>query len=205
MQIKLLLTLCLVTANATAPGVRAADETPDAARSDKPHWTPLTDLPVPETPLRRWSRADRLPGMIGDFYGGPINRVSGRLQLDRLFVIADDLDAPAILPPSNSTLTITETGPVGVFSSSVTTVQQLQQILRMGGTPPPAMLAGQVADVATMTTQSTIGEIQAQLASTAEAFDVVLLDSPPGSYQTTVDGLFQGRNSTIGTTVFEQN
>ncbi len=203
MRIQLILMSYVAAAYVSGLSARAAEPTTAPSESQTPHWTALSELQIQETPRSHWSRADRVPAMIGDFYGGPINLASGRLQLDRLFAIADDLDSPAILPPATSTLSITEAGPVGVFSSSITTVQQLQQILHMGGTPPAATLAGQVADVATLTTQSTIADIQTLLASTPEAFDVISLAAPPGSYLTTVDGLFQGRNATTGTTVFE--
>ena len=148
---------------------------------------------------------DRVPGMIGDYFSGVPRHVTGRFELDRLFAIADDLDSPGTLPSSGALLTITESGPVGIFSSSLGSVLDLQQILRSGGSLPVATLEGQIADSATMTTLETVGEIQTLLASTVEAFDIVSLASPPGAYQTTVDAVFATRNSTAGTTLFEQS
>jgi hypothetical protein len=93
----------------------------------------------------------RAPNMIGDYFGGYAAGGRGSFVLDRLTVVANDLDSPAVLPPAGSTLTITEPGPVGIFSSSLTNVQQLQQLLRAGSPVPAQTLAGTIADNGTLT------------------------------------------------------
>ncbi|MCS7469337.1 hypothetical protein NZK35_22020 [Stieleria sp. ICT_E10.1] len=148
---------------------------------------------------------DRLPSMIGDFFAGPGARAVGDYRLDRVFVFANDLDAPATLPPGTSTLMISESGPVGIYASSLASVQEAQAILRAGGTFPAASLAGTIAGNATLTTVDTISQIQAQLASTAQAYDIILLQPPPGTYDTGVQAAFQSRNALTGTTVFNAN
>ncbi len=148
-------------------------------------------------------RQVRAPNMIGDFFGGFAAGARGSLALDRLVVVANDLDVPAVLPPGGSVLTITEPGPVGIFSSSVLNVQQLQQLLRSGAPVPPPTLVGNVADNATMTTTMTISQIQALLASTPEAYDIVSLVAPPASYTSAVDAQFQLAHGAGGTTTFD--
>ena len=146
---------------------------------------------------------DRLPSMIGDFFAGPGPRAVGDYRLDRVFVFANDLDAPGTLPPGTSTLTISEAGPVGIYASSLASVQQAQAIFRGSGTFPAAGLAGTITGNATLTTADTISQIQSQLASTAQAYDIILLQPPPGAYDTGVHAAFQSRNSLTGTTVFD--
>lgn len=141
--------------------------------------------------------------MIGDFFGGYRAGGFGSFELDRLVVIANDLDVPGVLPLGGSTLILTEPGPVGIFSSSVVNVQQLQQLLRAGSPLPPATAAGAITDNATMTTTMTISQIQALLAATPEAFDIVSLVPPPGTYGTGVDAAFQARNAVTGTTTYD--
>lgn len=145
----------------------------------------------------------RTPNMIGDFFSGYRAGGFGSLELDRLVVIANDLDVPGVLPPGGSTLTLTEAGPVGIFSSSVVNVQQLQQLLRAGSPIPPANSVGTIMDNATMTTTMTISQIQSQLASTPEAFDIVSLVAPPATYDAGVNAAFQARNSVTGTTTYD--
>ncbi len=141
--------------------------------------------------------------MIGDYFGGYAAGGRGSFVLDRLSVIANDLDAPVVLPPGGSTLTITEAGPVGIFSSSLVNVQQLQQLLRSGAPLPTATLAGTIADNATMTTTLTISQIQALLASTAQSYDIVPLAAPPASYNAGVNTAFITRNGAGGTTAYD--
>nr|WP_143548292.1 hypothetical protein [Rhodopirellula sp. SM50] len=163
------------------------------------------DAMLESRPRRCLTLQDRLPSMIGDFFAGPGARAVGDYRLDRVFVFADDLDAPATLPPGSSTLTISEAGPVGIYASSLASVQEVQAIFRAGGTFPPASLAGTIAGNATLTTADTISQIQAQLGSTAQAYDIILLQPPPGTYDTGVHAAFQSRNSLTGTTVFDAN
>jgi hypothetical protein len=123
--------------------------------------------------------------MIGDFYGGSLGFGASTVQ-DRLIVLANDLDAPLVLPGVNSILTISEPGPVGIFSSSLGSIQQLQGLLRAGAPIPPGSLAGTVSDNAVLTTTQTVGQIQTQLASTSLPFDIIVLQPPmikpsPGS------------------------
>jgi hypothetical protein len=143
--------------------------------------------------------------MVGDFFGGTSTGIRGSLTIDRLLVVADDLDSPFPLPGANSVLNITEPGPVGMFDTSVASIQEIQQILRAGGALPPATLVGQINDNATLTTSMTVSQIQALLASTPQAYDIISLIAPPGSYANEVNGIFQGRNQATGTTEFDQN
>lgn len=144
----------------------------------------------------------RTPAMIGDYFVGPAARLSGPFTTDQLLVLADDLDAPAVLPPAGSQLTITEAGPVGIFETSLSSIQEVQALLRAGSPLPPLVNVGNIADNATLTTTDTIAQIQAQLASTPEGYDIITLLVPPGSYDTAVDGVFVGRNALAGTTVY---
>ena len=150
-----------------------------------------------------WSATERVPGMIGDFFGGTSTALRGDFTLDRLFVPVNDLDASNPLPPGGSTLTITEAGPVGIFSTSVGSVQEIQQLLRAGSPFPGATQFGTINANGTMTTTLTISQIQTLLASTPQAYDIVSLDTPPTAYQTGVDQAFQARNTIAGTTQFD--
>ena len=139
--------------------------------------------------------------MIGDFYGGSLGFGASTVQ-DRLIVLANDLDAPLVLPGVNSILTISEPGPVGIFSSSLGSIQQLQGLLRAGAPIPPGSLAGTVSDNAVLTTTQTVGQIQTQLASTSLPFDIIVLVPPPATYDQAVSGVFSARNTIPGTTAF---
>lgn len=143
----------------------------------------------------------RSPAMIGDFYGGSLGFGASTVQ-DRLIVLANDLDAPLVLPGVNSILTISEPGPVGIFSSSLGSIQQLQGLLRAGAPIPPGSLAGTVSDNAVLTTTQTVGQIQTQLASTSLPFDIIVLVPPPATYDQAVSGVFSARNTIPGTTAF---
>lgn len=83
------------------------------------------------------NRRRRAPVMIGDFYSGSLLRLNGDAVVDRFLVLADDLDAPLVLPPPSSTLTITEPGPIGIFRTPVASVQQLRTLLLNGSPIPP--------------------------------------------------------------------
>lgn len=144
----------------------------------------------------------RMPAMMGDFWRGSPLRFRADETRDRLVVRADDLDSPSPLPSSGSTLTISEAGPVGVFSTSLQSVQQLQTMLRTGSPVPGATLVGTVNSPATLTTANTISQIQQQLASTPQGYDIILLQSPPGAYATTVEALLVARNGNSGVTQF---
>lgn len=152
---------------------------------------------------RRRSIRDRVPGMIGDFFGGTPLGVRGDLAFDRLFVFASDLDAPNPLPAGGNVLTITEPGPVGIYESSLRSVQHAQTLLRNGDPLPGTNLSGVVTDDATLTTTNTISQIQAQVAGTPLAYDIILLQAPPATYDANVDATFQARNTTGGLTVFD--
>ena len=141
----------------------------------------------------------RTPAMMGDFYAGSIG-FRGDSVLDRLVVLADDLDAPFLLPPNSSVLTLSEPGPVGIFSTSLQSSQQLQVLLRSGSPIPNSTLVGIVNSNATLTTSQTIAQIQSQLASTGQAFDIIAIQPPPGAYNSSVNSVFLTRNSLPGTT-----
>ena len=145
----------------------------------------------------------RTPAMIGDFYSGSLLRARGDAVIDRFLVLADDLDAPLVLPPPSSNLTISEPGPVGIFRTSVSSVQQLRTLLLNGSPIPPATLAGSINQNATLTTALTINQIQTLLASTPTGFDIIPLIAPPSSYGTAVDTVFASSNALPGTTVYD--
>ncbi|MDZ4851879.1 MAG: hypothetical protein SGI77_21530 [Pirellulaceae bacterium] len=144
----------------------------------------------------------RTPAMIGDFFGGSPIGFRGDSILDRLMVVADDLDSPSSLPPSGSTLSISEAGPVGIFSTSITSVSQLQTLLRAGSPIPGATVEGTINDSATLTTSQTIGQIQSLLSSTALPYDIIGIQPPPGSYTAGVNATFATRNAIPGTTAY---
>lgn len=149
-----------------------------------------------------WSVMDRLPNMIGDYFGGTSIGFQGTATIDRLFVVANDLDSPNPLPGAGTVLMITEPGPVGVFSSSVGSVQDIQQLLRSAAPLPAATQVSTIADNATVTTAINVGQIQALVAGTPEAFDIIPVAAPPGTYQAAVEQSFQARNTLAGTTQF---
>ncbi len=144
----------------------------------------------------------RTPAMIGDFYAGSSLSFGGNSTLDRLFVFANDLDAPIVLPSSSSSLSIAEPGPVGIYSSSLANVQQIQALLRASAPLPSAALVGTVNANASMTSSLNIGQIQALLASTSSGYDIVPLLAPPSAYQSAVNATFLSRNVIPGSTSF---
>lgn len=146
-------------------------------------------------------RLERVPSMLGDLFVAPSGTIQGERLLDRLMVVATDLDAPNPLPGLGSTLTITEPGPVGVFESSLT-AQQIQTLLRNAQPLPAAVLAGQLADDATLTTSATIADIQTQLAGTVDAFDIIGV-AQPNTYDAGVEAILVARNSQIGVLVYD--
>ncbi|TWU37534.1 hypothetical protein Q31b_43220 [Novipirellula aureliae] len=155
-----------------------------------------------------WNDSDsafRTPAMIGDFFSGSTVGFRANAVVDRLMVLSDDLDVPGVLPPVGSPLTITESGPIGAYSSSLTSAEQIQALLRSGTPLPAATLAGVINEDATLTTSQTISQIQAQLASTALPYDVIALQPPPGAYSAAIDGLFQSRNGVPGSTEYNAN
>ena len=144
----------------------------------------------------------RTPAMLGDFWQGSSLRFQANEVRDRLTIVADDLDSPAQLPAGTSTLTITEAGPVGVFSINVQSISQLQSLLRAGAPFPSATLVGTVNSSATMTTTNSVAQIQQQLAGTAQAYDIVILQAPPGAYSNGVQAAFIARNGAVGQTQY---
>lgn len=147
-------------------------------------------------------RYNRTPAMIGDFYAGNPISFGANATLDRLFVFANDLDAPLVLPGGGSTLTITEPGPVGIYSSTLTSVQDIQALLRAAQPLPAATLVGTVIDNATLTTSQTIAQIQTALAATGAPFDIVLLAPPPGTYNSALNAAFTSRNGIQGVATY---
>lgn len=151
------------------------------------------------------SLALRTPAMIGDFYAGNPLSMSANTTQDRLFVFASDLDAPFVLPGANSPLSISEPGPVGIYSSTLMNVQQIQSLLRSSSPLPPASLVGTVADNASMTTNLSVGQIQALIGSTGAGYDIISLNSPAASYGSAVEAVFLTRNTIPGSTVFNSS
>src|SRR5690606_26939146 len=114
--------------------------------------------------------------------GGSSLVFRGDATLDRLIMQANDLDAPLVLPGGGSLLSLSELGPVGIYSSSLQSVQQLQALLRAASPIPGASLVDAVNDNAELTTTQSIAQIQAQLTSTALPYDIIAIAAPPGSY-----------------------
>lgn len=196
----LFLVLPVQTANAAEPLViHITDEAADDVADEFVSFDMDDDRRPSASPdLASW--LDLAPGMLGDGFFSRSGSLQGSLSVDRLFVAANDLDAPNPLPAGNQTITITEAGPVGIFSSSVVSIQQIQQLLRAGQPLPPASLEAQVTDSATLTTTMSVSQIQALLASTPDAFDIISIAAPPASYDAGVDAAFQTRNGTGGAT-----
>lgn len=145
----------------------------------------------------------RTPAMIGDFFGGSPFGARADSVLDRLMIVANDLDAPAVLPPGTSTLSITEAGPIGAFSTSLASIQELQSLLRSASPVPGGTLVGTLPDAATLTTLNNIAQIQAQLASTGAAWDIIALQDPPAGYASGLASIFAGRNALPGTVSYD--
>jgi hypothetical protein len=166
---------------------QTAESPLDVALEDEVFHAPAEN-PIWYCPPRQYG----LPPMIGDFFPGYSGGARQSTFLDRLLVVADDLDAPGTLPPGNQRLRITEPGPVGIFRTSISSVQELQALLRSGQPLPGATPVGMVNADATLTTALTINQIRALLASTpGVAFDIIPLVSPPGSYASAVDAVFE--------------
>lgn len=148
-------------------------------------------------------RLDRIPSMLGDFTPGYAGGMSDLFPLDRLMVATVDMDVPLALPPLTDPLQLNEAGPINVFDTSVTSVQELQAILRGGGVLPPATSVGLINSNAMVTTSISVGDIQTLTASTPGlSYDIIPVVAPPANYQNAVDAIFQGRNGAGGTTTF---
>lgn len=102
----------------------------------------------------RYSRR-RTPAMIGDFYAGSPLVLSGDSTIDRLFVYANDLDVPNLLPSGGSLLSLSEPGPVGIYSSSMTSTQDIQSLLRSSQPLPTSSLVGIINDNAVLSSIQT--------------------------------------------------
>ncbi len=120
----------------------------EAALEDEAFHSPVVNAVGYYCPPRRFG----LPPMIGDFFPGYTGGARQTTLLDRLLVVADDMDAPGTLPGTNQRLTITEPGPVGIFRTSVNSVQELQALLRTGQMLPGATQVGSIDANATLTT-----------------------------------------------------
>lgn len=142
------------------------------------------------------------PAMIGDFFAGASNSLRSDSVIDRLVVVANDLDAPAVLPATTNVLSIREPGPIGAFDTAVTSIGQLQTLLRNGATVPGFALVGVINQDAELTTLRTIGQIQADLAATSLPLDIIALQVPPANYTAAVASLFAQRNALPGTARF---
>ncbi len=92
-------------------------------------------------------------------------------------------------------------GPVGVFRSSITSVQQLQTIFRASSPIPATTLVGTVNQNATLTTLNTVSQIQSQLGATPLGYDIIQLQLLRPLIQP-VNSIFQTLNTLPGTTVF---
>ncbi len=118
-------------------------------------------------------------------------------------MLADDLDAAG--GPLNTALplTITEPGPIGIFQTSLLSVQEAQSLLRGGGTLPAGTVVGVINQNATLTTANTVGQIQTQLGSTPQGYDVISLLAPPSGYSPAIEAAFQSRVGDTGEVAFD--
>lgn len=195
----LALTFIAIGAGASEPIVASLTDEPESSNAESLRPTSIRHA------IGHYKRRDqryRTPAMIGDFYGGAPLGFRADATLDHLFVLANDLDAPQALPGSGSVLTLSEPGPVGIFSSSVQSVQQLQALLRAASPIPGASLVGTINDNAVLTSTQNIGQIQTLLASTALPYDIIAIAAPPGSYSAGVNAQFQIRNGIPGISVY---
>lgn len=144
----------------------------------------------------------RTPAMIGDFFAGTPLTLSGNSNLDRLFVYANDLDVPNVLPSMGSSLSLSEPGPIGIYASSLTSVQDIQSLLRSSQPLPSSSLVGIINDNAVLTSVQSIAQIQGMLASTNVPYDVISIAPPPGSYDAAVNSAFQSRNGSQGSLIY---
>ncbi|MCU0720277.1 MAG: hypothetical protein MUC83_11280, partial [Pirellula sp.] len=101
-----------------------------------------------------------------------------------------------------SLLSLSEPGPIGIYSSSLTSAQDVQSLLRSSQPLPSSSLVGIINDNAVLTSVQTIAQIQNTLASTGAAFDIILIAPPPGSYDAAVNSTFQARNGSQGSMIF---
>lgn len=150
-----------------------------------------------ERPSRR-----RTPAMIGDFFAGKPLTLTGNSTLDRLFVYANDLDVPNMLPSMGSPLSLSEPGPIGIYASSLTSVQDIQSLLRSSQSLPSSSLVGIINDNAVLTSVQSIAQIQSMLASTNVPYDIISIAPPPASYDAAVNSAFQSRNGSQGSLVY---
>lgn len=149
---------------------------------------------------------DFVPSMVGDFTPGFSGGVSDLFSIDQLMVPALDLDVPLVLPPLGSPLVLSEPGPVDIYSTSVRSIQEIQSLLRTGGAFPPATVVGNIPSTASLTTSGTIADIQTLTASTPGlAYDIIPVQIPSSDYRSGVDAVFQVRNGTGGTTIYQSS
>ncbi|MCA9069969.1 MAG: hypothetical protein KDA84_13650 [Planctomycetaceae bacterium] len=183
------------------PSARSTSSTP--ASYSAPAVPLPSTMPSPSPGYYCPPRTYGLPPMMGDFFPGYSGGARQTTLLERLLIVADDLDAPSPLPGTNQQLTITEPGPVGIFQTSVQTVQDIQALLRAGQPLPTPTQVGSVDANATVTTTNTVGQIQTLLSSTpGVAFDIIPVAAPPSSYQSAVDAVFRARNTGTAVTTF---
>lgn len=140
--------------------------------------------------------------MIGDFFGGSPLRFQTDRTLGSVVVVANDLDVPLVLPSGGSLLSLTEPGPVGIFSTQLQSVQDYQALLRAASPLPPTFLVGNVNDSATMTSSLSVSQIQALFASTAQPYDIVPIQAPPSTYTDGVQIALAAIYGTGGRSVF---
>lgn len=162
----------------------------------------LSDTQAVSAHIRRDERY-RTPAMIGDFFGGAALGFRGDQTLGSTMVWASDLDAPLILPGPASLLSISELGPVGIYQSSIASIQQIQALLQASQPLPSAAVVGAIADNATLTTALTVSDLQAALAGAALPYEIIALQAPPGSYQVAVAANFAALHGPGGTTVYD--
>lgn len=143
-----------------------------------------------------------IPPMIGSFSRGP---GTGRLSfpVDRLIVVPQELALPA-LGAGGAPVTFTGAGPVDIIRpGSVATVGGLQTLFRQHLQLPAQNVVGTIADDVTFTTTPSLDQINAAFAATIQPYDVVGVQPPPGTYNTSVDAAFQAANTVNGQTVFD--
>ncbi len=99
---------------------------------------------------------DLIPSMMGDLTPAFSGGMSDLFTIDQLMVPALDLDVPLALPPLGNPLQLVEPGPVDIYSTSVSSIQEIQQLLRTGGSFPAATSVGTIASDASLMAAASI-------------------------------------------------
>lgn len=141
-----------------------------------------------------------VPPMIGGFSHGPGNNVIS-FPTGRLVVNPTMLTVPTVNP--SLPLSITTAGPVPIAFPGTRSIQQAQLLYRNGEVLDTGMSAGIIPGNTVLTSQQTVGAINAQFGTTPQTYDVIAVAAPPASYTAAVDSVFQAGTTVAGVTRFD--